>query len=105
MTQSTYGRKPTTIDKLLASPVARKAAELVTKDALSGLSMTVDITKEERLAAWMAVQTVCLNSQDDDELNRWWRWVMPDAGWKTAADLHKFAQWKVCDIRGTKGTP
>ena len=84
------------IDKLLDSPIARKAAELVTQEKLQG-------TTEERISAWGAVMTVCLNSHSDDELNRWWQWVLGDGvsiahSYKTVEDLFKFAQWKICDL-------
>ncbi len=79
--------------KLIASPAARQAAELVSFESLNFG------TADERIAAWGAVITVCLHSRDEADLNRWWRIVMPDAAWRTAETLKEFANFKIKDIR------
>jgi hypothetical protein len=87
-----------TIEHLLTDKTAQRFAELVSFESLDFCPL------DERVGAWAAVKTVALRTQDENQLNAWWRWVTPDAAWKTSQALMDFADWKIADIRDYQKT-
>ena len=43
--------------------------------------------RADRAACWGLVLVVINNTPDEEELNKWWRSVTPDASWVTHAKL------------------
>lgn len=77
----------------LTGSVARKASQRVSFEALAFGP------PDKRIAAWEAVILVCLYSKNANEMNRWWRSIMPSDTWKKRECLYDFAQRNIRDIR------
>ena len=77
----------------LTNALARQASKVVSFERLTFG------TPEERLFSYKHFLMVVNETKCEDELNKWWRSVMPDARWKTHEEFRKEIEFKVNDIR------
>jgi hypothetical protein len=78
--------------QLLHDPVARQLAAHVSFETLCLSTPPIE------LHAHACVVTIALRCESDEELNRWWRYVMPDAAWTTADELVRRCERRIDDL-------